>query len=167
MLEYPKPGSELEQRTGALEEHMVATLKDLLLSFGICRSLDVEGSSGGKPVQLLLYFDEAESLAQPVEAQAQPPTGTYYHVLLRCINAWVKDCPDVLVVFLSTYTKLHDLAPSAEYVPSDRYKDHSKTLPAPIVETPFDCSPQFPLRGQVTLGDVTSLEYIAQFGRPL
>ncbi|KAL6308486.1 hypothetical protein BKA93DRAFT_822235 [Sparassis latifolia] len=39
---------------------------------------------------------------------------------------------------------------------------------APITETPFDCSPAFPLRpATLTLKDITSLHFLAQFGRPL
>lgn len=148
---------------------MVTRLRELVDSFKHKRDpyayvLNGKQTSVPEPVQLLIYFDEAQSLAQYSQIWLRP---MYYHLFLRCINVWASKCPDVMVVFLSTHTKLHDLAPSAEYVASDRYGENRHLLPAPIVETPFDCSPQFPLRGGASLDEVTSLEYIAQFGRPL
>ena len=114
------------------------------------------------PIRLLLYFDEAQSLVG-----IEVGDSTYYHVLLRCINSWCTDHPEVIVVFLSTNGKLSDLAPPSKYVTSWRYGRYHDTLQPPIVETPFDCSPHFPLRPGLMLQDVSSLRHIAQFGRPL
>lgn len=124
-----------------------------------------------KKVQLLIYFDESDSLAHfitPAITEKGMPI-TYYQALLRAINDWAKR--DVIAVFLSTNSDMYALAPVATTVPSNRYQTNSDHLPPPIVETPFDCSPNFPLKAddveKLTLSDVTTLKFITQFGRPL
>ena len=111
------------------------------------------------PIKLLLYFDEAQSLVNVAVGKSQ---STNYHILLRCINSWCTKHPEVVVAFLSTNGKLRDLARPSKLVASWSYP-----LQPPIVETPFDCSPHFPLRPGLTLSEVSSLRHIAQFGRPL
>ena len=99
-----------------------------------------------------------------------PEGFTYHRELLRAFTTWA-DHREIMAVFTSTNSELEALAPSARDLRSSRAYSNREHLLAPIVEIPFDCSPTFPLKrsyvNRLMLSDITSLQFIAQFGRPL
>jgi len=72
-------------------------------------------------------------------------------------------------VFLSTATSISKLAPAKDVAPSVRERDDDLLLPVPFTELPFDAhiiaNPLMP--NVFELDSVGSLEFTAQFGRPL
>ena len=99
-----------------------------------------------------------------------PEGFTYHRELLRAFTTWA-DRREIMAVFTSTNSELEALAPSARDLRSSRAYSNREHLLAPIVEFPFDFSPAFPLKksdvDRLMLSDITSLQFITQFGRPL
>ncbi|KAF9518250.1 hypothetical protein BS47DRAFT_1482756 [Hydnum rufescens UP504] len=116
-------------------------------------------------VKLMVYFDEAHILAQrkvPKDLDGKD----MYDVLCSCFSFLPSS--SVFVIYLSTQSNISDLTPRGSLSRSARARENPDALQAPITETPFDCSPRFPVKpGQLKLEDVYTVDFMAQFGRPL
>jgi hypothetical protein len=118
-----------------------------------------------KHVKLMLYFDEAHVLAEravPKDLQGKD----MYDVMCSCFN-FFSHLP-IFVIYLSTNSSIHQLAPPGPLARSARARANPKALQAPITETLFDHSPKLPIKpGTLKLEDVYDIEFMARFGRPL
>ncbi|OCH84589.1 hypothetical protein OBBRIDRAFT_808130, partial [Obba rivulosa] len=116
-------------------------------------------------VKLVCSFDEADVLAlQEVPGNAEE--GNLYDALCSSLDVF-RGLP-IFFVFLSTNSQVALLAPPKSRSKSIAAKQHFGSLVAPFTETPFDCSPKFPLpRDGHTLLDIITVEFMAQLGRPL
>ncbi|KAF9507409.1 hypothetical protein BS47DRAFT_1351722 [Hydnum rufescens UP504] len=116
-------------------------------------------------VKLMLYFDEAHILAQR-KVPGDLDGKDMYDVLCSCFS--LLPSSSVFVIYLSTQSDISDLAPRRSLSRSARARENPEALQAPITETPFDCSPRFPVNpGELKLEDVYTVDFMAQFGRPL
>lgn len=120
-------------------------------------------------VKLMLYFDEAHTLTgdQPILVdEANDKTMNLYDGLCSSLADLYKQ--PLFTIFLSTNSNLSQLARAGRLASSARASQNPGVLQAPITETAFDCSPNLLVRsGELTLEDVCSIEFMAQFGRPL
>lgn len=74
----------------------------------------------------------------------------------------------VFVIFLSTNSDLADLATPRNLAGSARIRDGRATIHPSITETPFDFYPDMLTRpAKMSFAETTTVEYMAQFGRPL
>jgi hypothetical protein len=115
-------------------------------------------------IEMVMYFDEAHSLTalKPQDENKR----TLYDVLCSVLNAFLKY--PVFVIFLSTNSDLADLATPRNLARSARIRDGRATIHPPITETPFDCYPDMLIRpAKISFAETTTVEYMAQFGRPL
>ena len=127
-----------------------------------CESM--EGFKNGH-VKLILYFDEAHVLSAKTVPHT-PDRKDMYDVLCSCFNLFLS--LPIFVIFLSTTSNSYELAPSGSLAKSARARANADALQAPVTETPFDCSPKFPIKpGKIGLNDVSKVEFMAQFGRPM
>lgn len=124
-------------------------------------------------LQLLLYFDEAHTLTDEHSTWIvhNPDSWNAYEVLLSALNSFA--CPQVFSLFLSTNSRMSVLAPTPGQHKSSRAKESSDHLNAPFTELPFDCHRDLPVdltitaHKQVTSTDVSKVEFMSKFGRPL
>lgn len=119
-------------------------------------------------VQLVVYFDEAHVLTTATcAATADDEQRSLYTVLLSVLSDYVSE--PLFVLFLSTISPIVQLALPGALLPSACAKA-TNAHQAPITETPFDCSPFLGANvgsGRHTLEEVSSIHFMAQFGRPL
>jgi hypothetical protein len=112
-----------------------------------------------------MYFDESHTLSDK-PASNDPNDKSLMDVLCTAVDH-LRSKP-FFVIFLSTNSHLHSLAPSRRFAKSARAREHWESLQAPITEVAFDCSPKLNIDPDIlTLEDTSSLEFMAQFGRPL
>lgn len=119
-----------------------------------------------KDVKIVIYFDEAHVLTNPEEGH-DPEEKTPYDILCGCLSNFAGG--EVFFLFLSTSSHLNmaKLAPGRALSISARAAD-TAIVQAPITETPFDCHPDLPLWPQAhRVGDLSSIEFMSRFGRPL
>ncbi|PCH39945.1 hypothetical protein WOLCODRAFT_136576 [Wolfiporia cocos MD-104 SS10] len=122
------------------------------------------------PLNLVLYFDEAHTLAGPpfVESSGGRKRSRY-DALLAALDR-MRDLP-LFAITLSTNSSLRDLAASKRMQPSGRLNALTyDTLQAPYTELPFDCLPDgepIITAGQCTLKDTCDVSFLSRFGRPL
>ena len=115
-------------------------------------------------VKVIVYFDEAHVLSKP--APSNPDNKNLYDVLCSCFNAFLTD--PIFFVFLSTHPDIiEQLAPSGEMARSARARMNADVLQAPITETPFRCAGLSIRPGQYTLKDISAVEFMSKFGRPM
>ena len=127
-----------------------------------CESMD---GYENDDVKLMLYFDEAHVLTQR-NVPNDPYEKNMYDVLCSCLNSFLFF--PVFAIFLSTTSNTKELAPARSVATSARAHESSNALQGPITETPFDCSSRFPIAlGTLKLRDVSKVEFMAQFGRPM
>jgi hypothetical protein len=163
---YPLPKGEADDDTpsGYAASQFAKKKVELLLQRidNCCESM--EGFKSNH-VKLMLYFDESHVLtAKPVPRD--PDQKDMYDVLCSCFNFFLS--LPVFVIFLSTTSNINELAPSGSLAKSARARANADALQAPVTETPFDWSPEFPIKpGKFGLGDVSRVEFMAQFGRPM
>ena len=118
-------------------------------------------SSHAQYTRLVLYFDEVHVLTNDNLADDR----TIYHALCREMSQWNRH--PIFTVFLSTNSNLPKFAPPGYLHPSDRVNIRDSPQ-APITELPFDCFPdEKPFKTNMTLSDVSEIEYMVKFGRPL
>ena len=128
-----------------------------------CNSQDDFMTSGD--VKIMLYFDEAHVLAVESDVE-RGPDGDNYDVLCSCLNLFMGY--PFFVIFLSTSSCLSHMAPQGPQARSARARHNPEGLQAPIIETPFDCWPTFPLKpGDLMLHDLYRMKTLASFGRPM
>ena len=76
--------------------------------------------------------------------------------------------PSLYLSFIFQQLPMSQLAPLRLLGRSARAREIADGLQAPITETPFDCSPVFTIKpGQLTPQDISKVEFLAQFGRPM
>jgi hypothetical protein len=115
-------------------------------------------------VKLMLYFDEAHVLREKIPDDADKKS--LYDVLCSCFNFFLPS--PIFIIYLSTNSNISQLAPQSSLARSARARENPDALQAPITETPFDCSPELPIKpGKLKLEDLYQTEFMAQFGRPL
>jgi hypothetical protein len=118
----------------------------------------------------MVSFDEAHVLSG-YKIPNDPEGNSTYDVLCSCFNFFLT--LPILVIYLSTTSirSQWQLAPVGPLARSARARSNVtnvENLQAPITETPFDCSPVFPIKpGKLGLEDVSKVEFLAQFGRPM
>jgi hypothetical protein len=117
-----------------------------------------------------MYFDESHTLANSEVSQDSTDGATnnksLLDVLYMAINP-LRSYP-FFAIFLSTDAHLHSLVPSRHFPKSACAREHWESLQAPITEVAFDCSPALDIDpNKLTMDDTSSLEFMAQFGRPL
>ncbi|OCH87738.1 hypothetical protein OBBRIDRAFT_805843 [Obba rivulosa] len=101
-----------------------------------------------------------------LEVPGNAEEGNLYDALCSSLDVF-RGLP-IFFVFLSTNSQIALLAPPKSRSKSIAAKQHFGSLVAPFTETPFDCSPKFPLpRDGHTLHDIITVEFMAQLGRPL
>lgn len=134
---------------------------------------------------VVLYFDESHVLTKedtvvPAVTAASNVAGTSltggsatsrdrlpktrYDILLSVLND-VKN-RFVFGLFSSTFSHISSFAPPKALAPSSRQAESSYLQP-PVTELPFDCSDVFPIERSLKLAEVSSVTFMAQFGRPL
>ena len=123
-----------------------------------------------KNVLLLLYFDEAHTLLEPMMKWDSSSKRLAYHAVCKALSSITKQ--DAFVVYLSTDPRLSDCSPFGGEILSPYFFQHSnrkvgpQRLQAPFVELPFDLF-AYVVEDEVKLADVAQLGHLAQFGRPL
>jgi hypothetical protein len=118
-------------------------------------------------LRLVLYFDEAHVLARG-QVSNDPNGKNMYDVLCSCFERLRTSDFPIFAIFVSTHSLISTLAPSASLARSARARHYADGLQAPITETPFDCSPIFPLKiDHIKLQNLWDIQFMAQFGRPM
>jgi hypothetical protein len=111
-------------------------------------------------VKLMLYFDEAHVLAKET-TWGDPYGKDVYDALCSCFNFFLSF--PIFVIYIFTDPNNGKLV----HLGSAR-RQGADGLQAPVTETPFDCSPEFPIiPGKLRLEDISKVEFLAQFGRPM
>lgn len=110
-----------------------------------------------------MYFDEAGTLTKTFAPQY---IKTRYDVLCSVLCVFKKQ--PVFGIFISTASRLAQLAPTGRLARSARITTEIAHMQAPITETPFDCSPDLPVDpNSLTLDQISEISFMARFGRPL
>jgi hypothetical protein len=114
---------------------------------------------------VVMYFDEAQVLSE-MKAPPNPDDKSLLDVLSSVIDQ-IRTCP-LIAIYLSTNSHLFSLAPGGQFARSARARENWEKLQAPITETPFDCAPGlFVQRKTLSLSQISSIEFMSKFGRPL
>ena len=117
------------------------------------------------PPVVILAYDEAHILSDEKYNVLSNPWTIFseFRRTHRSLNKY-----PIFSVFLSTSGKIQDLTPPPQYDKSKRLEDRELQLLPPFTELGFDqmIQPTI-LEGSVTIDDVSTLEYMAMFGRPL
>ncbi|KAB5592223.1 hypothetical protein CTheo_4320 [Ceratobasidium theobromae] len=121
-----------------------------------------------RPVQLVIYFDEAHSLTSNTITNSDGKGLTCYQILCSVIDSFVP--LDLFTMFLSTSSKLRSFSPPQEQWWSARgHRAKTDGVQVPFNELPFDQWEQQYLleENKHTLKDVCSPGFMVRFGRPL
>ncbi|KAG6915651.1 hypothetical protein DXG01_010615 [Tephrocybe rancida] len=131
----------------------------------------VAGKLGSDNPLILFYFDEAHNLtngAVTTEKTGGSPR-TAYQCLCKAFT-YLSDAP-TFALFLSTYSRLSEFAPSARNFWSYRgdKRGSEDNLHAPFIELPFDIwnGSSLVTEGEHSLAEISSLSFMSRFGRPL
>lgn len=113
---------------------------------------------------LVIYFDDAHVLHTPVLG---PNTSeTIYDALCSSIDYFTNK--SLLVLFMSTTSKLERFALPFKLARSARLSRTRRLTAQPITEIPFDFSPDLPLLENVEmLASVADVKFMSRFGRAL
>ncbi|EJD42134.1 hypothetical protein AURDEDRAFT_186134 [Auricularia subglabra TFB-10046 SS5] len=111
---------------------------------------------------VLIYFDEAHVLL-PKGGPVTRPARTQYDHLLSVLNDLLQH---IFAVFLSTSSQLRNFAPPQALAPSERHAKSEYVQP-PITECPFDCFARNISLTTLKLEELSAIEFMARFGRPL
>lgn len=143
------------------EKRASAELDNLLKSLETIR----DPTKPNRSVKLVVYFDEAHELTK-TQVTKSSPSITLYDVLLSVLNEHVTK--PFFVLFLSKSFDVARFAPSPTAMFGSSRAFQSDAHHAPITETPFDCYPKLLIEPDTyTLRDVSSISFMAKFGRPL
>ncbi|KAF5373422.1 hypothetical protein D9615_009451 [Tricholomella constricta] len=117
-----------------------------------------------KSIKLIIYFDEAHPLTKVV---IQNDDGkTLYDFLCSYLNEFLS--LPVVFIFLSTNSSLAYFAAPKALARSARIRGGAATTHAPITETPFDCCGDLVVKpGELLIKDISTIPFMAKFGRPL
>jgi len=124
----------------------------------------LEGCVGSKPIKLIIYFDEAHPLTKV--APKNDDEKTLYDFLCSCLNQFLTF--PMFCIFLSTNSSLAHFASPRALAKSARIRGGKAVTHAPITETPFDCCDDLMVKpGKLSIKDISTISFMAQFGRPL
>ena len=124
----------------------------------------LNGLVGSQQIQLIIYFDEAHPLTKVVPKNDDQKT--LYDFLCSCLNQFVTF--PMFCIFLSTNSSLAQFASPQAFAKSARIRGGKAITHAPITETPFDCCGDLIVKpGQLNIKDISTIPFMAQFGRPL
>ena len=127
-----------------------STLKDLM---------DKLRMHSATNISMVIYIDEAHELKNNCGGR------TRLEIMCSVMSDFCNE--QLFFLLLSTQSSLHFLAPTREAAASERVKGTTELL-APITETPFDCFWEYPIEsGALRMKDLSTLEYVAKWGRPL
>jgi hypothetical protein len=134
------------------------------LSTAIDQCIKPGGSLCSDYFKIVMYFDESHVLSEKSASFDRDHKKSLMDVLCAAVNH-LRSRP-FFVIFLSTNSHLHSLAPSGHFAKSAQAREHWESLQAPITEVPFDCTPNLDVDADVmTLADTSTLEFMAR--RPL
>jgi len=120
--------------------------------------------AGTQRIKLIIYFDEAHPLTKV--APKNDDEKTLYDWLCSCLNQFVAS--PMFCIFLSTNPSLAHFASPQALASSARICGGKAATHAPITETPFDCCEDLMVgQGQFSMKDISTIPFMAQFGRPL
>ena len=135
-------------------------------------TIDSFAETQGNSFKIIIYFDEADTLMTSPEKNKQSSSlentldKYIYDILCSALSRLVSE--PLFAIFLSTAPHLYQLAPSGPFARSARARANIHNLQTPITETPFDCSPYFPVQPRdLTLENTCDVAFMSQFGRPL
>ena len=130
------------------------------------RLLDKIGFPESAPdVRLIIYFDEAHQLCS-IDISNDEDCKNLHDVISSCFNRFIAF--RIFGIYLSTNSHLANLAPSGPMSHSARARAAARDLQAPITEIPFDCHPDLHIvPNKLKLGDITRIEFMSKFGRPM
>jgi hypothetical protein len=128
----------------------------------LIRTLD--GWVGSQRIKLIIYFDEAHPLTKVVPKSDDEKT--LYDFLCSCLNQFLTF--PMFCIFLSTNSSLAQFAAPRALAKSARIRGGKAVTHAPITETPFDCCGDLMVKpGELSIKDISTIPFMAQFGRPL
>ena len=135
------------------------------LSSTIDSSIEGRQHFPNNQIKVVLYFDEAQTLSDEM-APKNIENKSLYDVLCSAFDHLRS--ASLFIIFLSTNSRLDKLVPGGPLARSARARENWHALQAPITETPFDCSPDFPIiPGTMKLEETCDVAFMARFGRPL
>jgi hypothetical protein len=124
----------------------------------------LDGWVGSQRVKLIIYFDEAHPLTKVVPKNDDEKT--LYDFLCSCLNQFLAF--PIFCIFLSTNSSLAQFASPRALARSARIRGGKAVTHAPITETPFDCCGDLMVKpGELTIKGISTIPFMAQFGRPL
>lgn len=142
-------------------------LKSLIAAVNNQVSSSVKTNDGP---HILIYFDEAHTLASELAKVPNSETGINQKFLLDVLLWALNELRSysLFAVFLSTQSNIDYLTPARQYARSARYREHIKNVHAPINETPFDCFGNRQIvPHRLTYENLDDVVLISLFGRPL
>ena len=143
-------------RQFAMAEAARDALSQLILKLG--------SLAESQQIKLIIYFDEAHPLTKVVPKDDNEKT--LYDFLCSCLNQFL-DSP-IFCIFLSTNSSLDQFASPQALAKSARIRSGKAETHAPITETPFDCCDDLMVKqGEFKIEDISRVEFMAKFGRPL
>jgi len=128
-------------------------------------NLDVRSNISKLPPMVIIAFDEAHVLT---DTKHNPLDGTWskFSELRRGIR--VLNPYPFFSLFLSTTGKIQDFTPPPHKDGSKRLERRALVLLPPFTELGFDQMVQSRISdGSATIDEVSTVEYMAMFGRPL
>lgn len=124
----------------------------------------LEGCEGSQRIKLIIYFDGAHTLTEVVPTNDKE--NTLHDFLCSCLNEFLAS--PIFCIFLSTGSRLAQFAAPRAFATSARIRGGKAVTHAPITETPFDCCGDLMVKpGKLTTKDISTIPFMAQFGRPL
>jgi len=125
----------------------------------------LDGWVGSQRIKLIIYFDEAHPLTKVVP-KSDDDEKTLYDFLCSCLNEFLAF--PMFCIFLSTNSSLAQFAAPRALAKSARIRGGRAVTHAPITETPFDCCGDLMVKpGELSIKDISTIPFMAQFGRPL
>lgn len=127
-------------------------------------------------LNMVIKFPAAESarvalgqLIRKLEGEVVPTNdkeNTLHDFLCSCLNEFLAS--PIFCIFLSTGSRLAQFAAPRAFATSARIRGGKAVTHAPITETPFDCCGDLMVKpGKLTTKDISTIPFMAQFGRPL
>ncbi|KAH9082104.1 hypothetical protein EDB83DRAFT_613711 [Lactarius deliciosus] len=136
-----------------------------------CLNCDNGANANGKLPGVFIAFDEAHSLAQPIELRVESKEKNKWTFFIELRRALLEALLDTssFSFFLSTTSKISQFAMPGEIDPSARMHDKELRSPLPFSDLGFDNL----MRDRKifdtfkTIDDVTSTDCVVHMGRPL
>ena len=110
--------------------------------------------------RIILSFDESHVLAE--KKYSEQPLFFYLRRTLRALQGY-----PIFSLFLSMMSKISNFAPAVINDPSNRIVDGTLDIIPPFTELGFDQLANRLVENKYSIEDVSTLEFMARFGRPL